>query len=57
MCQVTLQLFDVLLQASLPDVVHELVLQYWKGSQVPQLVVPPEELAAQRQDLEEDTKR
>lgn len=55
-CQVTLQLFDVLLQASLPDVVHELVLQYWKGSQVPQLVVPPEELAAQRQDLEEDTK-
>lgn len=52
-CQVTLQLFDILLQAPLPSVVQEIVLKYWWGGGVPLLVTPPHRLTSERQWLEE----
>ena len=52
-CQVTLQLFDVLLQAPLPSVVREMVLRHWWGGGTPLLITPPHQLAAERQKLEE----
>ena len=52
-CQVTLQLFDILLQAPLPSVVQEIVLKYWWGGGAPLLVTPPHRLTSERQWLEE----
>ena len=52
-CQVTLQLFDVLLQAPLPSIVQEMVLRHWWGGGTPLLITPPHQLASERQKLEE----
>ena len=53
----TLQLFDVLVRVPLPSVVWELVLQYWEGSHEPLLLVPTEQLAAERELLQEEIRR
>ena len=52
-CQVTLQLFDVLLQAPLLFVVQDMVLKHWWGGGTPLLITPPHQLASERQKLEE----
>lgn len=53
MCQVTLQLFDVLLKAPLYSVVHDLVLVHWPGvSELPSLVTPTEKISKEREELE-----
>ena len=56
-CQVTLQLFDVLLLSPLPSVIHELVLKHWRGEAEVELIIPTERLASERQSLEETITR
>ena len=53
-CQVTLQLFDVLLNAPLYSVVSDLVLVHWPdSSERPCLVMPTKEIASERHHLEQ----
>lgn len=56
-CQVTLQLFDVLLNAPLYSVVQDLVLVHWPDStDRPCLMTETQEIAQERQQLEQSVK-
>ena len=56
-CQVTLQLFDVLLNAPLYSVVRDLILTHWSDQfYKPSLITPTEQIPAERNQLEDTIK-
>ena len=53
----TLQLFDVLFNAPLYSVVHDLILVHWSNQiDQPSLITPLEDIAVERSQLEESIK-
>lgn len=58
MCQVTLQLFDVLLSSPLYLVVHDLILVHWSNPRhQPCLITSTEDIPAERRQVEDNIKK